>query len=136
MIVRGLLVSSACFLFSACAPIYTRMPSAFDVSEITAIPKANGAVIKIVAARRIDDVTAWLGDDNWLYITIPDTSINMERLAQLEKSSLVERTEFFRYAEAVQVTLQLRTKMAHLEILQYPDEFNIYVILYHSKSNL
>jgi len=136
MIVRILWVSFACFLFSACAAIYTRMPSAFDISEITAMPKTNGAIVKIVAARKIDDVTAWLGDDNWLYITIPDTSINMKRLEQLKKNPLVARTEFFRFAEAVQVTLQLREKMSHLQILQDPDNDDVYVMLYHSKSNL
>ena len=126
---------AACTLFSACAAIYTMMHPGYDVSAITATKKSNGIVFKITAQRKISDVEAWLGAGQWLYITIPDTSINVSQLNQLEGTQMVVKTEFFRYLQAVQVTLKLREEMDHVEIVRYPDSDDIYVVLYNSKSN-
>ncbi len=131
-----MLLFAACCFFPACAAVYRAAGGEYDVGAITASQKSNGWVIKIEATTNISDVTAWLGNDNWLYITIPDTSVNVRQLNQLEQSPIVAKEEFFRYEEAVQVTLQLQEKMDQVVILRYPDNDNIYVVLYQSKSNL
>jgi len=135
MMVRAAGVAISCILFAACATIYAPTQHEYDVSQITAVGKSNGGIIKIFADKRINDVAAWLGDNNLLYITIPDTSIDARRLSQLVKSSMVAKVEFFRYKEAVQVTLQLREKMDHVEVVHYPGNYDVYVVLYQAKSN-
>ncbi|MGO9481678.1 MAG: hypothetical protein ACLP05_07855 [Candidatus Kryptoniota bacterium] len=129
-----LIAAMASFMFAACAAVYTESEASFDVRAITASQRSNGGVVKIIAAKKINNVEAWLGNNNWLYITIPDTSISTLWLNRLKKNLLVEKTEFFRYAEAVQVTLKLREKMDHVEIIRYPDDNNIYIALFEDKS--
>ncbi len=122
-------------LCSQHAPLFiqSRRP-ALTCVQLRPAKDTNGGVVKIIAAKKINNVEAWLGNNNWLYITIPDTSISTLWLNRLKKNLLVEKTEFFRYAEAVQVTLKLREKMDHVEIIRYPDDNNIYIALFEDKS--
>ena len=123
-------------LISSCAAVYTTSESAYNISGIVAEQRTNGYVLKIEAVRKIGNVEAWIGQDNWLYITISDTSINVKQLNSLEKSPIVGKMHFFRYQTAVQVTLHLREKFDHIDVLRYPDDNNIYIALYQFKTNM
>ncbi len=125
------MISSTWFL--SCAAVYTLEPP--SISRILVEQRSNGYVLKIFAARKIGKVEAWIGNDNWLYITIPDTSIDFSQLDGLENSPLIARTQFFRYTDAAQITLQLKEKVDQVQVLRYPDDDDVYVVLYQFKSN-
>jgi len=120
--------------FFGCTAVYTERNSDFDISGIVAEEKENGFVVKIETAKEIGGVEAWIGADNWLYISIPDTDVDLTKFDELKKNHLIEEAEFFHYPGSVQVTLRLKEKMDHLEVLHYPDDRNVYVVLYQFKS--
>jgi hypothetical protein len=121
------------FLFSGCTSVFTAGSlHDIDITGIRALEKSNGYIVEISANKKIGNVEAWLGDNNWLYITIPDTNISGRQVNDLSRSRLIKRTEIFRYPGAVQVTLQLRDDVEHVEVVRYRDSDNIYVVLYRS----
>ncbi len=117
-------------LFSSCSSVSLLSTPSFDISRITAEQKSNGYILKIEAARKIGNVQAWIGQDNWLYITIPDTSVDFDRMNELKNSPLIRNTQIFRYESSVQVTLQLNGNYHDVQVLRYPGDDNIYVVLY------
>ncbi len=130
LLIAFLLIAGA--LFSSCSSVSLMSVPAYDVSGLVAEQKSNGYVLKIEASKPIGKVAAWIGQDNWLYITIPDTSVDFSKLNELKKSSLVRNTHFFRYESSVQVTLQLNGEFHDLQVLRYPEDKNIYIVLYQS----
>ncbi|MCL5268642.1 MAG: hypothetical protein M1469_11155 [Bacteroidetes bacterium] len=117
-------------LFSSCSSVSLLSVPSFDISRIVPEQKSNGYILKIEAVRQIGNVQAWIGEDDWLYITIPDTSIDFNRMNELKKSPLIRSTQIFRYESSVQVTLQLNGKFHDVQVLRYPGDNNIYVVLY------
>ncbi|HUI28631.1 MAG TPA: hypothetical protein VLX91_00340 [Candidatus Acidoferrales bacterium] len=105
----------------------------FDVTGISAETKDNGYVVKLSAVRKIESVEAWIGDDNWLYITIPDTSVDLDQIGRLRKNPIIERMECFFYHASVQICLQLKEKVEQLDIVRYRDENDVYIALYRIK---
>jgi hypothetical protein len=129
-----LAISSFLVLVSACATLYTEAEKSFDITRISAEEKANGLVVTISATKEIGKVEAWIGDDNWLYITIPDTNIDYTQMAQLAKDSTFSKMQYFRYNRAIQVSLQLKEKVDHLDVVRYPDNDDVYIALYKFKT--
>ncbi len=119
---------------AACASLYTSRSSSFNISGIYPEERSNGYILKIEAAEKVGNVEAWIGEDNWLYLSIPDTSINVQQLNDLSKCPIVSRMKFFRYAGSVQVTIQLNQKFDQVGVLNYPGDNNVYVVLYRFKS--
>jgi hypothetical protein len=119
---------------SSCASLYTERENSFDIARISAAEKTNGFVVTISATKQIGKVEAWIGNDNWLYITIPDTNVNLAQIASLEKNPLFVKTECLKMDEVVQLSLQMREKVDQLNVVRYPDDNNVYVALYRFKS--
>ncbi len=71
-----------------------------------------------------------MGPGNWLYISIPDTNLDSDRLSNLASCPVVSGMQFFRYHGSVQVTLHMKTKFDHVSVLNYRDDNNVYVVLY------
>jgi len=130
-----LMISTITLSVESCTSFFTTSSEGFDVREIVPEPRENGCVLKIVSRKEIDNVSAWIGQGNWLYISIPDTSINLAQINRLSDSRSVERTQVFRYQSAVQITLLMKDKFDHADVLHYPDDTNIYVVLYKQRSN-
>ena len=135
-LIAGMFFGMIGILMSSCTAVYTTSESAFNIAGIVAEQKSNGYVLKIEAVKRVGNVEAWIGQDNWLYITIPDTSIDVAQLKGLEKSPVIAKVQLFTYQTAAQITLQLKEKFDHVEVLRYPDDNNVYVVLYQFKSDL
>ncbi len=121
---------------SSCSSVSVMSVPEFDITRIVPEPKANGYLLKIEASREVGKVAAWIGQGNWLYITIVDTSIDFKKLDDLKKSPLVRNTRIFRYESSVQVTLQLNGQFRDVQVLRYPGDNNIYIALYRENSGL
>lgn len=130
---RVALPTVAGLLLASCATLYTSRTRAFNIAGIQPEERTNGYIFKIEAAQKVGHVEAWVGPDNWLYISIPDTSINAAKLSDLAKCPIVSRVQFFRYSGSVQVTLHLNAKFNHVGVLNYPGDSNVYVVLYKWK---
>lgn len=126
---RLLPVMTALFLVS-CAEVYTYRNKTYTIAGIQAEEKTNGYVFKIQAAENIGKVEAWIGQDNWLYMSIPDTSVNVRQLDKLRRCPVVSDMQIFRYGSSVQVTLKLNQRFDHVGVLSYPGDFDVYVVLY------
>lgn len=117
-------------LLVSCTALLRTVNSGYDVTGIVGEPKENGYLLRIESASRLKNVQAWIGQDNWLYITIPDTNVNENRLSRLRTDSVITGVKFFRYENSVQLTVKLSQPFGHVEVLQYPDNDNVYVVLY------
>ncbi len=120
--------------FSACTTFYTARGNLFDISGISAETRTNGIVVTISATKQIGHVEAWIGDNNWIYITIPDTSVDFTRLRRLEENPIIAEMKCFKYAEAFQISLQIKEKVDQLDVVRYPDDYDVYISLYRFKS--
>ena len=132
---RALTAGALSVFLVSCASIFSSSVPSFNISGITSEPRKNGYIFRIDASHKIGNVEAWIGEDNWLYISIPDTSVNSRQLNELKKCSVVASVKFFRYAGSVQVTLQLKQKFDHVGVLSYPGDNNVYVVLYLFKTD-
>lgn len=132
---NAVIAAALSVLLASCASIFSSRTPSFNISGITAEPRTNGYIFRIDASQKIGNVEAWIGEDNWLYISIPDTSVNSRQLNELTTCSIVARVKFFRYAGSVQVTLQLKQKFDHVGVLSYPSDNNVYVVLYLFKTD-
>ncbi len=132
---RAIFAAALSVLLVSCASVFTYRAPSFNITGITPEPRTNGYVFRIDAYQKIGKVEAWIGEDNWLYLSIPDTSIDSRQLNDLTKCPVVAMMKFFRYAGSVQVTLQLREKFDHVEVLSYPGDNNVYVVLYQFKTD-
>jgi hypothetical protein len=128
---NAVIAAALSVLLVSCASIFTASTPSFDISGITAEPRTNGYVFRIDASQKIGNVEAWVGEDNWLYISIPDTSVDSRQLNELAKCSVVANVKFFRYAGSVQVTLQLKQKFDHVGVLRYPGDDDVYISISH-----
>ncbi len=117
--------------FASCASVYTT--GSFNISGIYPEKRTNGYILRIEAKEKIGRVEAWFGEDNWLYVSVPDTSVNMGELNKISDCPLVSKMALFRFSGSVQVTLQLKEKFDHVSVLSYPDDNNVYVVLYRFK---
>jgi len=115
---------------SSCASMYTENEKLYDITKISAAEKENGLVVKISAAKKIGTVEAWIGDDNWLYITIPDTNIDFDQIMELEKNPMFVKMEYFKMNQVIQLSLQMKKKADQLEVVRYPDYNDVYIALY------
>jgi hypothetical protein len=130
VVVKAAFVLVVAVVLESCATVFTSRSSVFAVSGIFPEKRNNGYVFKIEASRQLGKVEAWIGQDNWLYMSIPDTSINTVQLKDLTDCPVVSKMQLFRYSGSVQVTLLLNAKFDHVGVLSYPGERNVYVVLY------
>lgn len=135
-LLRASIPVATAVLLVSCASLYTSGIRTYRITGINAEARTNGYVFKIEAMQKIGKVEAWVGQSNWLYISIPDTSIDATKLSELKKCPVVSKMEFFRYGSSVQVTLQLNEKFDHVGVLSYPDDNNVYVVLYRFTEGL
>ena len=117
-------------ILASCATLFTNASRSYNISGIQAEERDNGYLFKIEAAGKIGRVEAWVGPGNWLYISIPDTNLDVGRLSNLTSCPVVSDMQFFRYHGSVQVTLHLKTKFDHVSVLNYRNDNNVYVVLY------
>lgn len=132
---RGIILSAAAISLASCTSLYTSRTTSFNVLGIYPEKRDNGFVFKIEAAENIGKVEAWIDQDNWLYMFIPDTSVDTGQLNSLAQCPEVSDMQIFRYTGSVQVTLRLKQKFDHVSVLNYPDDNDVYVVLYEFEDN-
>lgn len=130
MFLKAGAVAFAAMVIQSCATVFTPYTTSPRISGIKAEQRSNGYIFKIEAHGKIGRVEAWVGPDNWLYMSIPDTSVNQAGADALRGCPIVSDMRFFRYRESVQVTLHLNQIFDHVSVINYPNDDNVYVVLY------
>ncbi len=116
----------------------TPAPPAFDVYDVAIDRRSNGYLLRIKTARKIKDYEIWLGQNNWLYITIANAKINISKIKKLSAPNLVSKIELIPYGSSVQLSFKLIPKIKHYEVIVDKDTDDILIALYtdETRSNL
>ncbi len=111
---------------------------AFDVYDIMIDRRSNGYLFRIKTARKIKDYEIWLGQNNWLYITIANAKINISKIKNLSEPDLFSKVEIIPYGTSVQLSFKLIPKVKHYEIITEKNTDDILIALYtdEARSNL
>lgn len=92
--------------------------STFDISSVSLEPKANGMLIRVHSARRVEDMESWLRQDGWLYLTLADVRADVKTINALKGSGIVRDIVAIQSPKSVQLTFKLAGKVAASEILR------------------
>ncbi len=133
ILIRTGVLFFAAILLQSCATLFTSSPGSYKITGIRPEERENGYIFRIEASGRIGKVEAWIGPDNWLYMTIPDTNLDAGSISNLTRCPIVSNMRFFKYKGSVQVTLHLNQKFDHTSVLNYANDDNVYVVLYKFK---
>jgi N-acetylmuramoyl-L-alanine amidase len=92
--------------------------SAFDIPTVHLEEKANGTLIRISSAKKLQDIESWLRHDNWLYVTIPDARADTSAINTMRPSGIVKRIVAIQTPTSVQLTFRLSGKIATSELVR------------------
>lgn len=106
----------------------------FDVYNAKVEKRSNGYLLRIMTAKKITDYEVWLGRNNWLNITIPNAKVNVSAFKSLSASELFSDVEVIPYPQSVQVSLRLKPKIKHYEVIVDKDNTDILISLYVNES--
>jgi N-acetylmuramoyl-L-alanine amidase len=96
----------------------TAPTSPFDIPSVRLEEKANGMLIRIASAKKIEDIETWVGQDNWLYVTIPDAKADTTAINSIRPSGIVRRIVAIQSPTSVQLTFHLSGKIATSELIR------------------
>ena len=102
----------------------------FDVSDVQLEERFNGYLIRIVAHREIRHFEALVSRDNWLYITIAEASVDLENLASLEPTGLIELIEVTPFETSIQIVMRLSRKIRYCDVIRDEKSNDILVALH------
>ncbi|RPI06943.1 MAG: hypothetical protein EHM64_01045 [Ignavibacteriae bacterium] len=108
----------------SCIP---RLESAYDVSDLKIEKKLNGTLIWFKAQKRIDGTEAFVSQSNWLIITIPHASIDLNKINSVQPSGIIGKIETERFESSVQISMKLTDKVGKVEVVRHPQTNDIYV---------
>jgi len=95
--------------------------SPFDIVSATIDERQNGTVIRIRTANRYDakSVKAWINRDEWLYVTLPSSTINKSTLDKtvIPSNSTVKSVTADQLEGTSQLTFQLRGTVEGVDVL-------------------
>lgn len=108
-------------------------PPHFDITALSFEEKENGFLITIHSTKKLKDYDSWKkveGDHTWLYVTISDAKADSAGLTKTKKPSFVKDLLVFQSPTAVQLTIKLKGKLQHIDLVPAADNNNILVSAY------
>ena len=90
----------------------------FDINKVEMHTKDNGMLIRIPAARRLEEFESWLKRDGWLYVTIAEAKADIDAINKTKPSGMVKKIVAIQSPTAVQLTFKLAGKIATSEIIK------------------
>ncbi len=108
----------------------------FDIYGAGVDQRNNGYLLRFFAWRKIKDYEVWLGQNNWLYITILGASVDISQIKKLAPSKVISKVEIVQYSQSVQISLKLVPKVKHYEVVSGNDSNDILIALYVDEISL
>jgi len=96
----------------------TGTPKQFDIASVGVEGRKNGYLLRIHSKKRVADSERFLRDDNWLYITLPNVTVDTAALNATEPSSLIEQTVAVQSPTSAQISFKLAKKVSTSEVVQ------------------
>ena len=90
----------------------------FDVADLWTESRANGCLVQLSTGRKVEAVEALLTRSDWLIITIPNATVDFDRIRSISPNELVSSVEIIGFRQSVQVSLKLNKKFASCEVVQ------------------
>lgn len=119
----AVLMLSSCGIFS---------PAGAGLASLTVEQLSNGYLIRIVAENDVGEAAAFVRPDNWLIVTIADSTLRMKELTTF-RSTLVDSVEVTPFATAVQVSLRLTKQVDAVEVIRQKPVNEILISLFLRK---
>jgi len=104
-------------------------PGAFDITGLSVEPKLNGYVVRISANKHLEEYECWQKDDRWLYITIANARVDVERMNMARPTEIFSKVVAIQYPASAQLTLKLTQNVASSEITADPASHDLLVSL-------
>lgn len=111
--------------------IGTKAPaSQFDITGVEVEPRLNGYLLTILASKKLNDVEAWLKEDGWLFVTIPDATIDTVAIKNARPYGAIRQILVFPSPTSVQLTFRVAPDVVPPpEIISDPESNNIFISL-------
>ena len=104
---------------AACCTVIADSVQANEVQLITSHKKSNGTLLRIVTSNRIkdlDNLAGWIGNENWVYVTLNNTRLSDKLGELIEYSSPVISLEVSENRESVQLGFLFERSLEDFEI--------------------
>ncbi len=111
----------------------TGAPKQYDIAGVGVEGRKNGYLLRIHSKKKVADADRFLRDDNWLYVTLPNTTVDTAALDAIEPGSLIEKTVAVQSPTSAQISFKLTKKVGTSEIVQ-DDRSNDILISLHTVS--
>jgi N-acetylmuramoyl-L-alanine amidase len=105
-------------------------PSKFSIKGLEIRSFANGALLTILANKRLGDFECNLRDDGWLFFTITNAMVDTLVFQNLQPVYPVEKIVPFQYPGSVQLTLKVSRNVERAVPARDTGSFNILLSLY------
>lgn len=110
--------------------IGNRTTPRFDITGIEVEPRVNGYLLTIQASRKLNDIEKWLKrPDGWLFITIPDATVDVAALSSVKRIGAIREVLVFPSPTSVQLTFRVAPDVVEADLITDPESNNILVSL-------
>ncbi|MGA9365042.1 MAG: N-acetylmuramoyl-L-alanine amidase [Bacteroidota bacterium] len=103
--------------------------SPFDITDLSFEPKLNGYLVRIGATKHFDEFESWQKPDGWLYVTIANAKVDLERVNGAQSTGIFNKILAIQYPTSVQLTFKLAKTIASSEIVSDPSSNDILLSL-------
>ncbi len=104
--------------------------SAFDIVGIEVEPRVNGYLLTLLASRKLNDIEKWLKrPDGWLFITIPDATVDVAALSKVKRIGAIRDILVFPSPTSVQLTFRVSPDVVDADLITDPESNNILISL-------
>ena len=109
----------------------TKTPAVqFDITGIEIEPRLNGYVLTILASKKLNDVETWLKQDGWLFVTIPDATVDTMAIKNARPYGAIRQILVFPSPTSVQLTFRVAPDVVPPpEIISDPESNNVFINL-------
>lgn len=102
----------------------------FDITGVEVEPRVNGYLLTIQASRKLNNIEKWLKrPDGWLFITIPDATVDIAALRSVKKAGVIREVLVFPSPTSVQLTFRVAPDVVEADLITDPESNNILVSL-------
>ena len=107
--------------------------NAHQVQLVTYHEKTNGVLIRVVVSNipEIENIAAWVGQENWFYLTLNDAVFSENLLENLKAKPPLLEIEGIQNQESLQIGFLMEYRIADFEIFHSPSNRVFLIHLWH-----
>ncbi|HTX18791.1 MAG TPA: N-acetylmuramoyl-L-alanine amidase [Bacteroidota bacterium] len=110
----------------------TGQPRQYDVASVGVEARRNGYLLRIHSKKQITDADKFERDDGWLYVTLPNATVDTLALDAIQPTPLFDRVLAVQSPTSAQIAFKLTKKVATSEILSDSGSDDVLISLHTS----